>query len=113
MTRTGKQGTGVSPGISVRTLTGREQLPCGAGLFPLFPLEATGEQIKGVDLLRVSQWAGLKIGAIQISARHFAWQWLIKSRRAPSHGEIGVIAWATKWFGQWYCYRFKKPIRRG
>jgi len=43
MMRAGEQGTGVSTGISMRTLAGRKQLPGGAGFFSLLPLEATGE----------------------------------------------------------------------
>jgi len=58
MTRAGEQGTSVSPGISVRTLTGRKQFPGRTGLLLLLPLKATGEQIKRVDLLGVSLGLG-------------------------------------------------------
>jgi len=52
----------MSTSIAVRTLSGGQQFPGGAGIFPLLPLEVAGKQIERVNFLRVSLRTGLNVG---------------------------------------------------
>ena len=72
MAGTGEQGTGMSTGITVRTLRGRQQFPSSARFFPLFPRQVTAEQVERIDLKRVSPGTGLKIGVSRFREDCFA-----------------------------------------
>jgi hypothetical protein len=90
MARTGQQGARVGASVGVRTPGGRKQFPASARLLPLFPCEVTGEQVKGIDFLRVSLGTRLKVGIDQIPGASFAGR--VNPRCTPSRGEVGVIA---------------------
>src|SRR5579864_1848740 len=89
MAGTGEQGTGMSASVGVRASSGRQQLPGSARFFLLFPRQVTGEQIEGIDLLRVRPGTRLKIRA---------GPWPLNRRCAPSCGKVGMIA-QVMWFG--------------
>jgi hypothetical protein len=73
----------MSAGIAVQTLSSREDVPGGARLFMLQPLDVTGEQVEEIDFLRVSTGGGLKI---RVARRR------LHPRCAPSGRRICMIA---------------------
>ncbi len=87
---TGEQGARVGASVGVRTPAGRKQFPASVRLLPLLPCEVTGEQVKGIDFLRVSLGTWLQIGVDQIPGTGFAGR--VNPRCAPSRSEVGMIA---------------------
>jgi len=77
-------------GIAVRTAGGGKQLPGGARFLLLLPLQVTGKQVKGIDLVGVSLGGRLKIEALPVQ-RFYGRQ--LGLCCTPPRGKAGVIAY--------------------